>query len=116
MSLDTGKVIHSHDWRELPIDHFVINRVHDLALQEGQPVLVDGFPIFEYAPGIPVNDPEVSIPPNDAPPLILHENEVGEEDNNSFQSLDENQGAVMLPNFDDAAQFQDKNEIVMFST
>ena len=47
MSLDSDRVIHSNDWRELPIDGFTIQRVHDLAAHENQPLLVDGYPVFE---------------------------------------------------------------------
>ena len=64
MSLDTWRVIHSHSWQELPIDDFVISRVHDLASREGQPLLVDGYPVFELAPGVPIRDIDQELPGN----------------------------------------------------
>jgi hypothetical protein len=94
MSLDSGRPIHSHDWREVPIDDFIINRVHDLALQQGQPLLVDGFPIFEYAPGVPVNDPGVALPVNNAPPPF-DDHEEGDDDTYTYHSMDEDQGALL---------------------
>jgi len=62
MSLDTGRVIHSHSWQELPIDDFVISRVHDLASREGQPLLVDGYPVLEFVPGVPIRDIDQELP------------------------------------------------------
>ena len=58
MSLYTGKRLHSYSWTELPIDQDVIDRVEDLAEEEGQPELVDGIPFFEWNIGEPIDDTE----------------------------------------------------------
>ena len=61
MSLKTGRLIRSDQWRELPIDEWVINRVHELAEAEGAQELVDGELNFEWEPGNPVLDVEEQI-------------------------------------------------------
>jgi hypothetical protein len=47
MSLYTGKRLHSYNWIELPIDDEVIDRVHELAQNEGQKILTDDYPMFD---------------------------------------------------------------------
>ena len=54
MSLLTGKQLHAYNWTELPIDDYVIDRVEVLAKDENQPVMTNGYPIFERAPGVPI--------------------------------------------------------------
>ena len=117
MSLDTGRVIHSYDWRELPINDFVINRVHDLALQEGQPLLVDGFPIFEYAPGVPMDIAPVELLNNDDPPPPLNEddgNTIDISDDSdaeyAYETQDEDQGAVIPDNLQHDVIFENDDE------
>ena len=61
MSLKTGRLIRSDQWRELPIDEWVINQVHELAEAEGAQELVDGELNFEWEPGNPVLDVEEQI-------------------------------------------------------
>ena len=56
MSLHTGKRIHGYIWDELPIDEYVIERVESLAEEQGQPLMRDGVPNFEWAPGHVVED------------------------------------------------------------
>ena len=46
MSLYMGKNLHSYIWKELPIDQDVIDRVHHLAKEEKQLLLLDDHPIF----------------------------------------------------------------------
>ncbi len=110
MSLDTGRTIHSSDWQEIPIDDFTINRVQDLALNEGQAILVDGFPIFEYAPGIPVQDPNIPMPVNNAPPRL--DDEEAQDDDYSYQSNDEDQGAIIPQNLNDPIIFHDEEPAI----
>ena len=56
MSLHTGKRIHGFIWDELPIDEYVIERVESLATEQGQPLMSDGTPIFEWTPGQQIKD------------------------------------------------------------
>ena len=56
MSLHSGKGIHGFIWDELPIDEYAIERVESLAAEQGQPLMRDGTPIFEWAPGQQVED------------------------------------------------------------
>ena len=43
MSLTTGKPIHRYQWDVLPISEDVIQRVKELALAEGQPLVASNF-------------------------------------------------------------------------
>ena len=56
MSLYSGQRIHGYSWEQLPIDDDVIERVEQLAVNENQPKLVDGLPIFEWARNVPITD------------------------------------------------------------
>jgi len=56
MSLLTGKQLHAYNWTELPIDDCIINRVETMAKDEKQLVMTNGYPIFEWAPGVPILD------------------------------------------------------------
>ena len=80
MSLNTGKLIHAFIWEQLPLDDHIIDRVTDLAEDEGAPLMNNG-PIFEWRPGIPVtiNDDEDILDEDDdsddedyIPPLLQH--------------------------------------------
>ena len=61
MSLLTGKRIHGYIWDELPIGDDVIERVHELALEEKQPELVDGMSLFEWSNGEILEDDNNNI-------------------------------------------------------
>ena len=56
MSLHSGKRIHGYNWDELPIDDYVIERVEALAMEQGQPLVHDVVPSFEWMPGHEVED------------------------------------------------------------
>ena len=58
MSLLTGKRIHSYHWKELAISDEIVERVEHLAKQEGQPLLKDKQPFFEWQPGVEMMDGE----------------------------------------------------------
>jgi hypothetical protein len=49
MSLYSGKRLHSYEWKELPIDDDVINRVEELASREDAPTMINGYPVFTWA-------------------------------------------------------------------
>ena len=51
MSLYSGKKLHVYDWVEAPIDRDVISRVEELAEDEGQPLIIDNMPTFEWSLG-----------------------------------------------------------------
>ena len=70
MSLYTGKRIHSYDWDEVPIDEDVIARVETLAEEEGQPLIINKMPLFEWTTGTPIADAdddyiEIEQPPHE---------------------------------------------------
>ena len=48
MSLYSGKRIHSYEWKELPIDEDVIDRVEELAETEEAPEMKRGYLIFTW--------------------------------------------------------------------
>ena len=56
MSLYTGRCIHIYDWKELPIDKYVIERLESLADAENQPIVHQGYPILEWASGELINE------------------------------------------------------------
>ena len=66
MSLRTGKRLHGFIWNEVPVTEEVIDRVEQLGEEDGQPLMENG-PIFEWAPGLIVEDAEEQ-PPNVPPP------------------------------------------------
>jgi hypothetical protein len=48
MSLYSGKMLHSYEWAELPIDDEVISRVEELATHENAATMVNGYPVFTW--------------------------------------------------------------------
>jgi hypothetical protein len=80
MSLHTGKKLHSYEWEELPIDDDVIARVEELAREQDAPIMTDGYPMFEWMPGVPILDEVLPPTLDDAPDgdnadaIILNDN------------------------------------------
>ena len=56
MSLSTGRHIHEYQWKEIPIDDYVLDHVEESAEEEDQPVMTNGYPIFEWIPGTTTDD------------------------------------------------------------
>ena len=56
VSLYTGKRLHSYESTELPIDKNFIEQVKNLSSFENVPLVKDKYPMFEWAPGIPLSD------------------------------------------------------------
>ena len=48
MSLYSGRRIHSYEWKELPIDEDVVERVEELAINEDATEMKSGYPIFTW--------------------------------------------------------------------
>ena len=65
MDLYTGKRLHSYEWTELPIDDDVIAMVERLAQDEKAQRMTDQYPMFEWAPGVPILDELLPIDNND---------------------------------------------------
>ena len=57
-SLYSGKRLHAYHWKELPVDAEIIDRVHELAINERQPSSVNSELLFEWTPGVPLDDPQ----------------------------------------------------------
>jgi len=58
-SLSTGRRVHvlgKAAWTELPIPDHVITRFEELTDAEGQPIMNDKVPLFEWSPGVPLVD------------------------------------------------------------
>ena len=48
MSLYTGKEIHGYDWKELPINDEVIDRIDEIAREQNNTYkMIDRAPLFE---------------------------------------------------------------------
>ena len=60
MSLTTGTVIQRHQWTELPITDDAIARVHELAIEQNQPLLEGDSPRFEWSPNQPLDGDDES--------------------------------------------------------
>ena len=56
MSLVSGKRLHSYQWVEAPIPQEIIDRVHELAIKEKQPLLHGGVPVFKWSNGSMVTE------------------------------------------------------------
>ena len=56
MSLHSGKQINIYEWQELPIDDDVINRVEEIAEEQNAAMMTDGYPMFEWMPGVQIDD------------------------------------------------------------
>ena len=54
MSLYTGKILHSYECTVLLIDNDVIEQVNQLYSDEKVLQVKDKYPMFEWAPGIPI--------------------------------------------------------------
>ena len=48
ISLYTGKRLNSYEWKELPIDEDVIDRINELAEKEEAPLMKKGYPVFTW--------------------------------------------------------------------
>ena len=102
MSLYTGKKLHSYDWVETPIDDEVIARVEELAEAEGQPIVSDHMPLFEWGIGREILEIEED------------KDEYTHVDNDSlFQNTDLNQQIEVI---DQRSSEQDTNSIPIVNT
>ena len=59
LTLDTGKKIHSKKWEVLPINDNVIEQVNAFANKQKQPQMPMRVPIFEWAPGLMIDIPDI---------------------------------------------------------
>ena len=55
MPLNTRKDIHIYGWVKFTIDDEFFNRIEELSKIKKQPTF-DQYPMFEWAPGIPILD------------------------------------------------------------
>ena len=55
MSLHSGKRMHGYNWYEIPIDENV-ERVESLDEEQGQPLMRDSAPSFEWTPERAIED------------------------------------------------------------
>ena len=56
MNLYTGKRLHIYECTDLPIDNNVIEKVKHFSSDEKGPLVKDKYPMFEWAPSIPILD------------------------------------------------------------
>ena len=85
MSIRTGRRIHGYRFTELSMPQHIIDRVHQLADDEGAPNLDDdGCPVFEWEIGAPVNDDQEPVINN-----VVPTSDDDDEDSNSEDSEDD---------------------------
>ena len=104
MNLYTGRRIHSHEWKELPIDDCVIERVKELAKNEqkkGRPITKEKFTILEWSPGVPIVDFQ------DNPTNDNNDKENNDDGDAQAAPLEEDD----FPLLDDNNEDNDENEI-----
>jgi len=56
LNLATGRRLNSYIWTEITITSAIINRVEELGRKEGATVMKNNQPVFEWAPGVPIDD------------------------------------------------------------
>ena len=54
MSLYNGERLHRYEWKKLPIDKNVMEKVNQLYSDEKLPLVKDKYPMFEQSTGIPI--------------------------------------------------------------
>ena len=89
-SLSTGRRVHvpgKAAWTELPIPDHVITRFEELADAEGQPIMNDKVPLFEWSPGVPLVD-------NDDDQVANHRGDGTPEENESSIEVDYERASV----------------------
>ena len=56
MSLSTEKELYAFSWTAFPIVDYVMDRAEETERSDIQPTMNNGYPIFEWAPGVPILD------------------------------------------------------------
>ena len=82
MRLHSGKRIHAYKWDELPIYDYVIEKVESFSGDQGQPIMHDRLPNFEWTPRVEITDTSRDEE-EEIPPLI------SEDDRHPVDILDE---------------------------
>ena len=101
MSLSTGKRLHCYQWKELPVTDYVIDRVEDLAAQENQPIMTNGYPIFEWTPGVPILE-EDETEGEEHEEVELENEDIMYEDVSDDELSDDEDDPYYAPNNDNA--------------
>ena len=57
----TGERLNRRSWTELPMGNNVITAVEAMTLSEGQPILESHGSLFEWRPGVPLNDGDANM-------------------------------------------------------
>jgi hypothetical protein len=79
LSLTTGRKLSRQQWDELPMPDGVIATVERIAQTDNQPLVGHGAPLFEWSPGVPIEDDELA-------PVVL-------DDDGDLQAFDEEEDA-----------------------
>ena len=115
MNLATGKQIHGYDWTSLPITEQVIDRVHDLAMDEKQPSIKPGEPTFEWTPGVPItydelyDNEEIYENNNQDENLEILDLEAADNDND-YEEINNENNDDNFNNYDDLVEVTDEDE------
>ena len=87
MSLVTGARLSRKQWDVLPMPQGVIARVEQMGLDQGQPLMIGGMPVFEWAPGIAIIDDV-----NDNIDFDIEEDDLPDDETNDENEDDNFQG------------------------
>ena len=94
MNLLTGWRLHAFIWKELPITTDVIAAVEKLGADQNQPVMNDRVPLFEWAPGHPIDNEAAPVPL----PVDYPDDDPDEDDDDQFPP--DNPGAGQHNDYD----------------
>ncbi len=94
LSLITGRRISRQQWDELPMPDGIIATVERMALDQQQPVVGHGAPLFEWTPGVPIiDDVEEHAKDNENEPIDVASDEEDEESEETTQGTPEEEVA-----------------------
>ena len=102
MSLYTGKILHSYQFTELPIDDDVISKVRDLAEEDNVDKTTENYLMFEWAPGVLITD---DVSKEDTP--TREEIEISNNEHEGEVNVEE---ASESKDNDEAEDIEDKND------
>ena len=107
MSLYSGKVLHSYNWEEIPINDEVIGRVEELASEEDAPRVSEGCLLFEWAPGTAVSDEIIGSQGENLQPQLVNDETAHRDE---AEEIDEIGGDFEVNAIDEIFENEEENE------
>jgi hypothetical protein len=89
LSLTTGRKLSRQQWDELPTPGGVVEAVKRIAQTDNQPLIGHGVPLFEWSPGVPIQD-NVQAPilqDNNGDLQVFEQQDEGEEEDKGADEI-----------------------------